>query len=637
MRRHKIKFYSIHDMSSAWNLRECEEFFLRWEEHIANPDINTILELSNIKKYFHVDMRLEQWTDIQFADYMAKCRLIPEIQGKYCNNLSNSNFEKIFKTVERDYVDDFWQLICQYKVFQCIDVETMASLMSSNDNAVWYILRNRPIVNAFGSVIADHLADNCHTAEELMSYYLASHEDGEHRLYFPVEFTKEMREKSIVDYVECEDCNLNFLQLLEQAQDSNDLPISERLKLKARKKKEILQEKIFAGNTGFPYGAEVSIKSIPDGSVEEALYDNVASLAYSREWIEENQDYPTLMNNFIYIFEYVDRSFRCNFVSLKSEMGVFERHMGIKGKKDYMHGIGFVSKRMISLLQMDAYNEELKRLNIHIEDVFKWFFEDYLKNEFGATGFAYSPPSEGTTHAEKCKLLAIAIDGVLKQFRLFCEDGFVDRELLEMSSEHIVFSMVPSLLNNKYAYANSDVLHQEMFLLFSDQSMMNYTEKTGSKYKTLPQLLLSENMRKEDFADYQQKELEWLMKRGAVDISCDEKLTINKERVFVLRDLFLNEVICPIYYGEELQQVVAKCVTEGDMKFENTLFSKPEQDYLNFVLNKSEFSNGWDLRNKYCHDTYPLDEEHQKQDYLELLKIMVLIIIKINEEFCNKP
>ena len=30
-------------------------------------------------------------------------------------------------------------------------------------------------------------------------------------------------------------------------------------------------------------------------------------------------------------------------------------------------------------------------------------FETYLKEEFGAEGFSYSPPSEGTTYAEKCK------------------------------------------------------------------------------------------------------------------------------------------------------------------------------------------------------------------------------------------
>jgi len=72
-------------------------------------------------------------------------------------------------------------------------------------------------------------------------------------------------------------------------------------------------------------------------------------------------------------------------------------------------------------------------LGVRIEEVFKWFFEVYLKDEFGAVGFSYSPPSENTTPAERCKLLAISIDGVLKQYRLFVEDGYVDRELLEIA------------------------------------------------------------------------------------------------------------------------------------------------------------------------------------------------------------
>lgn len=39
-----------------------------------------------------------------------------------------------------------------------------------------------------------------------------------------------------------------------------------------------------------------------------------------------------------------------------------------------------------------------------------------------------------------------------------------------------------------------------------------------------------------------------------------------------------------------------------------------------------------DLRNKYIHDTNSLNENIQHMDYITLLKIMVLIIIKINEE-----
>ena len=52
------------------------------------------------------------------------------------------------------------------------------------------------------------------------------------------------------------------------------------------------------------------------------------------------------------------------------------------------------------------------------------------------------------------------------------------------------------------------------------------------------------------------------------------------------------------------------------------------------MLNKSKFSDGLDLRNKYIHSTYSTNETEQQTDYIQLLKLMVLIITKMNDEFC---
>lgn len=68
--------------------------------------------------------------------------------------------------------------------------------------------------------------------------------------------------------------------------------------------------------------------------------------------------------------------------------------------------------------------------------------------------------------------------------------------------------------------------------------------------------------------------------------------------------------------------------------FGETLFSKPEQEYLNYMLNNSEFSNGQALRNRYLHGTNPIDDETNQKDYYQILKIFIFTIIKINEEFC---
>lgn len=51
---------------------------------------------------------------------------------------------------------------------------------------------------------------------------------------------------------------------------------------------------------------------------------------------------------------------------------------------------------------------------------------------------------------------------------------------------------------------------------------------------------------------------------------------------------------------------------EKIIHFDSTLFSKPEQDYFNYFLNKSDFTNGLDLRNSYLHGTQAKPDELQK-------------------------
>lgn len=103
----------------------------------------------------------------------------------------------------------------------------------------------------------------------------------------------------------------------------------------------------------------------------------------------------------------------------------------------------------------------------------------------------------------------------------------------------------------------------------------------------------------------------------------------------ILKDLYDYEVVCD-YKMPSYRSVLDEMVEKGKLARSSTLFSKPEVDYLNYALNKSSFSNGLDLRNKYLHATYLMDVAVQYRDYIELLKIMVLIIIKINDEFCER-
>ena len=89
-----------------------------------------------------------------------------------------------------------------------------------------------------------------------------------------------------------------------------------------------------------------------------------------------------------------------------------------------------------------------------------------------------------------------------------------------------------------------------------------------------------------------------------------------------------------LQYLEELKEDIATMVKLNQLVVYDSLFCKPEIKYMNYILNKSEYSNGLDLRNKYMHSTYSRDEDVQRQDYMKLLIVMLIVINKINEEFC---
>ncbi|MCR4813826.1 MAG: hypothetical protein K5879_03265 [Lachnospiraceae bacterium] len=135
----------------------------------------------------------------------------------------------------------------------------------------------------------------------------------------------------------------------------------------------------------------------------------------------------------------------------------------------------------------------------------------------------------------------------------------------------------------------------------------------------------------DDFYVFQQPEIEELL-RNEILVIKNSFIKPNILVCYLLGDLYFNDVVCYQYW--EKTEVIDRLIEEGKLSINSSLFSRDESDYINFMFNQSEFSNGFDIRNKYTHDTCPTDEKKQQKDYFEILKIMILMIIKINEEFC---
>ena len=432
--------------------------------------------------------------------------------------------------------------------------------------------------------MADILRVSEQTPRLIIGKFLQKH-NRECSYSFPKELSPSDYEMILQKYVKRNTANLNDLQLLAHSQSSKECPISDKLRLSAKRACDTYWDNHPFTGVDIECGISVEFADVPEIKSVKKLENKYYQITYDVKWLLENLDYPTILNNFRYVFEQFDIFWRSSLVSVRSHMGIFEKTLFTRGIKDYIKGSSFDFRENLSTMQVRGYYDILKSKEIRLEDVMKWFFEQYLPQEFGATGFRFNPPSEGTTLVEKCRTIASEMEGILKQFRMYVQDGEIDRELFEMSSEHIVFSNLSGFVKDKYAYGNSSDVENEQFLLFSDQSLLGYIERTQNKYTNLFDLLIHEHIKISDFKEYQQRNIRWLMEHDIVIENSDGYLELNFAKVFILKDMYENDVVCPQYYDDTLKSIIYEWDRNGVLRLTSSLFSEPEQDYLNYDLN----------------------------------------------------
>ena len=638
MKYNGIKYHLRHGMHIGVSLDKIGPIVSYFNENTPIDDVNKILELYNIYQIFNVGIRHKDW-DNDFIEKLAvTVKKFPQAIGIFLANLNDENISNIISNVSQQYIDDFWELFSKYNVFTKISPKVFISCLSQPKAALSYILKHKEIVIHYDKELANFMRTSPQTAPILIGKFLKRN-DEEYSCHLPQTLLSEEFEEIINKYIDSDNFTSKSLDLIYQGQSSKKFPISDKLRQKAIH----ALDKYFNENkdkmTFIDFGVSVSFKDQREISIfKERERDGSQNFSYDLKWFEQNLDYPTILNNFIYVFEMFDICCRSTLISLESEIGAIESMFMANGIKFYPVGQAFKMKTYLANLQIALYSDFLKKRNIDFENIFKWFFEEYLVQEFGVSGFCFQNSSLNTTFIERNKNLATEMEGVIKQFRMFIQDKQIDRELFEMSSEPICFESIPSLLKRKYCYPSSQAIQNDMYYLFSDQTLLSWpqnSEHNFEEYSTLFELLIKEKEIKiTDFDEQQTESINWLINRGCLKLIQEEQyLLMEYSKVAFLKDIYDNGYTC-IYYNPHWENMIDRMIASGDIREKNTLFSEQEADYLNYELNKSVFSNGLDLRNKYAHSSYSRDEKQQQMDYMELLKLMILVITKINDEFC---
>ncbi|WP_312832511.1 hypothetical protein [Sedimentibacter saalensis] len=625
-----VKFYSEYDMASGW---EIDKIIEKINNKVIDSewDINDLIGFHNILKYIVIERfayYIVQQTGIDIKEYE---RRIKQKIGKFIG-MNKNKFVSLYDDMDFIDTEDFLEIIEKFSVYKEIPEDTFRDLLSKEHMHVYLVLKFKKITEHFDVIVKEMILSDSNNAETIISKYLK-----DSLVYLPSSLSENEVLNLIDEYIELPHVNINVLREIITFPTGRGLNITDKIKLHASRKAKVEEEKFFNNGTGIESGISISYPIDQDEVCLLSADKMIVDIKVSRKWLKENLDYPTLWNNLIYVFSFADDKFRIAFPSKTNDMSALESAFAPTGEHIYNTSFAFKHREMIGNVEICSYIKVLKVLGVRLEDMIEWFFHEYLKEEFGISNFIVKMPSEGSSYFEKCRSILPEIDRIFKQFNVLIEDGEIDQELIQISSNSVKNKDIMSFNKKKYVYAMHSWYQTASYLLFSDQSGIFYMPGKGEKYKNFLDLIIKEKVSKSDFREFQLSRMKWLFDNEL--IIEDEKgylKFVDTNLIYVLKELYYEDVLSYWHYPDEIKKVIEDLASLNYVYFESTLLSRNEQDYLDYYLNKAKFTNGHDLRNRYLHGTNSNNEKQYETDYYSILKLIAIIIIKINDDLCIK-
>ena len=644
MEKDRVKFYSTSDLIYGYMANKAIEVLKTLDEESDSYTLDDILELYNINKYAETCSFPQDFPEEnkKYFDETHR-KKINKIISVYTSKINDNNIEILTQNLYWQYDEDFWCVIVKYKVYDRISNDTFKKLLQKFH--LLGILAHKSLVNRYDSELTEELVGNPNYVDILISKYLRK--SKERKIFLPNSFTLAKKEELVQKYIESDIAHINTLELFARMPILPEFQLSDDTRTKALEKHDELVSTFFTDKKGTHL--ETTLRVAYSSTQEEAVItdykDSMLSCSISEKWIEENLDCATLLNNFIHIFSLVDGEGRIAHISKPNQAGVFERIFSSSDYiKHYSSNHTFSLLNSFAVIQIASYCEYLKsKHNIRMEDILQWFFDEYLKVEFNTGDFIVNLPSEGSTYLEKCRTLCSEMECLFKQFDSYVKYGTVKHNIIENSSKPVEIKSIKSFQQKKYFYAHDGECVGCMNLLFSDQTMLSYLSKRENRkeYKNLFSLMREDVVNIDEYEEYQKQSIQYLVDKRIIRIDEQGFLRfINISDVLILCDLYNNGFASTDFYKKHN---MIKRVEEMERRewiyFSDELLSSQESDYFNYYLNKADFANGFDLRNKYLHGTQRKkgsDDELHKMNYYTLLMLYVIIVIKINDEFCAK-
>ena len=633
----RVRFFGVHDLAAGWYIDRVAELVERFDPSSVVTSTVDILELHNVQQYLENDFLPHSYSEEERGLVKSRIPQLRSVVARFFDAVDDATCANVVADVGYEYHADLLELLGRNGAFERCTPATMLPTLRSAGVHLVEMLQCKKLIAAYDTEMRDELLASPRNAEHLIRKHLQK--DTRDEVHLPASFTSADARDLLERYVDDPEANPNYISLIETARVGASAGVDPKLKLRAKRRSAEMTQKFFEENTGFKTGTEVGLS---DTQHEPAKYEMdesdgmVTRLTYSRRWLEETLDNASILNNFQHLFEFTGPHTLLTLPSYEARLGVFERFMTTTGRTDYQVGAAFRAIDMSTLLQTRLYQHYLETKSIDLEDVFRWFFEEYLADEFGAPIFSFTPSSKGTSYLEKVRHLFVEMESVIHQFSLFVDDGELDRDLLAITSDPVRYKQVPSLVIGKYIYpTDGNEIAGILHVLFSDQSGLTYINE-NLKGDDAASLFLENEVAYDELHDYQKRTVDQLIELGILENDGARVRIVAAEQFLILKLLFNTQAASYYHLPEAGRAEADAMVAKGWVVRRTSLLTEAEGQYFNYFLNKVDFSNGPELRNKYLHGSQANaeGEDAHFRTYITALRLTIALIIKLNDDFC---
>lgn len=627
----KFKYFAHPDLSFSPILDKIKneiEVILKDDQ-----DIKMNLERFEVLKYFD-DPNIALFKDQEFIKNIDEYKkIIKRNIGIYFNDKVEveKSIKKLYET-SPEYISTFLQVISYYKLDNKVDNFEDILLLLPNVH-IPSLLQNKYLVENYPEIITDKLLKDPVNAELLInSLSFKSNYDN----YYLPEYSilkPELINKLFVRYIKSERPNSNYLKHIYQGKFLIDIDTRVRRLANEAYEKNIrnLQEE-----NGFSIYSEIEIHITKlenkliniDHKKEDNIY--ITTIKIDKKWLSESLDYNTILQNMIYIFQLVDCRFRFSAIPNNESEGVFERSLGPIDSNAYSTSSVFKNLENTYSLVFMTYVNYLKQNDINILEVVNWYLTDFLEEEYGILNFEMDILDDEVPISVLNNHLHTQFQRIIKTYYLYSKYEEINPNEVDIETNK-KFNELKSINGIKYVYLNNQELSNCAHLLFSDQSLLGILGKDNNFFINLEE----KKIKYEDIPEHLESYIGLLLENHLIEIE-NGFLVIKSLKYSILKELFFKYTINYYWVSKNEKRIIDKMIRDKELRTSDLLLSEYEVDYFNYYLN-DYFSNGVALRNKYSHgSTGNFSEEEHHSNYIWLCYLMVLFIIKMNEEFNYK-